>query len=269
MTEQTSAPAPDTTPATAPVTAQAPAPAPSPATETPPASERPSWLPEKFKTPEDMAASYAALEKKLSGAPAPEAAPPPADLPPAADLSREDAEVVLKGRGLDADAIAAEFDKDGAISDETMAKMEAAGLPRSFVEQWVEGQKAVQAQTAQTLMEVVGGAETFKLVSDWASKNAPKPMLEAYNRAVDRGDVGLMQLALRGLHSVYVAAEGERPTLIQGDGAASNTGGYASQEEAVRAMSDPRYARDPAYRKGVEDRLSASPVFNARMLKSR
>ena len=29
-------------------------------------SERPEWLPEKFKTPEDLAKSYSELEKKLS-----------------------------------------------------------------------------------------------------------------------------------------------------------------------------------------------------------
>ena len=27
--------------------------------------DRPEWLPEKFKSPEDMAASYSALESKL------------------------------------------------------------------------------------------------------------------------------------------------------------------------------------------------------------
>ena len=35
------------------------------AVEEAPVSERPEWLPEKFNTPEDMAASYSSLESKL------------------------------------------------------------------------------------------------------------------------------------------------------------------------------------------------------------
>lgn len=35
-------------------------------------AERPEWLPEKFKTPEDLAKSYSELEKKVSGNKAPE-----------------------------------------------------------------------------------------------------------------------------------------------------------------------------------------------------
>jgi len=34
--------------------------------------DRPEWLPEKFKTPEDLAKSYSELEKKVSGTKAPE-----------------------------------------------------------------------------------------------------------------------------------------------------------------------------------------------------
>ena len=32
-------------------------------------SDRPEWLPEKFKTPEDMSKAYSELEKKLGQAP--------------------------------------------------------------------------------------------------------------------------------------------------------------------------------------------------------
>ena len=35
-------------------------------TETPIESDRPDWLPEKFKSPEDMAKAYAEAERKLS-----------------------------------------------------------------------------------------------------------------------------------------------------------------------------------------------------------
>jgi hypothetical protein len=44
-------------------TAAHPGPPAKPGTPPAPASERPSWLPEKFKSPEEMAAAYKALEQ--------------------------------------------------------------------------------------------------------------------------------------------------------------------------------------------------------------
>ena len=48
-----------------------------PAQPAAPAAPRPAWLPEKFKSPEDMARSYAELEARLGGKPAPAAAAAP------------------------------------------------------------------------------------------------------------------------------------------------------------------------------------------------
>ena len=46
-------------------------------------------------------------------------------------------------------------------------------------------------------------------------------------------------------------------TTVPGDGVQP----FASNTEMVTAMRDPRYRKDPAYRKGVENRLRVSPAF--------
>ena len=56
--------------------------------------ERPEWLPEKFKTPEDMAKSYAALEKKMSGGKDTEAT---AEETPSEIPTKDDAKEVASG----------------------------------------------------------------------------------------------------------------------------------------------------------------------------
>jgi len=53
-----------------------------------------------------------------------------------------------------------------------------------------------------------------------------------------------------------VGSEGE---MIQGK-AASPVDGFRSQAEVVRAMSDPRYDSDPAYRQDVFEKLERSQV---------
>ena len=68
--------------------------------------ERPEWLPEKFKTPEDMAKSYAELEKKMSGGKEPEA--PATEDTPAEIPTNDDAKEAATNAGLDFDALQTE-----------------------------------------------------------------------------------------------------------------------------------------------------------------
>jgi hypothetical protein len=46
-----------------------------------------------------------------------------------------------------------------------------------------------------------------------------------------------------------------------GTGAVSTGGKFESTAELTAAMSDPRYAKDPAYRQTVADKLAKSSLF--------
>ncbi|HWL80100.1 MAG TPA: hypothetical protein VNR89_04045 [Roseomonas sp.] len=270
MTEATAAPAPEATPNAAPA---APAQVQSTAPESQ-TSERPGWLPEKFKSPEDLARAYSELEKKLSGAPkAPEAPqqqtapePIPPHLPDPSNLREEDANFILSQRGVSADEVAEEYLSKGKLSAETYEKLAKAGLPKGFVDGWIEGREAAAEKVKTRLFQEVGGEEVFTKVRDWALSNLSERELRAYNAAVNQGDVEVMALAVRGLHSRYIATVGNRPTLI-GGGTAPSADGFGSQAEVVKAMSDPRYRNDPQYRAEVERKLAAKPVLNVRVTK--
>lgn len=262
---QQPAPAPEANPAPAPANSPAPAPEanPAPAPEAPPAPtpepERPSWLPDKFKNPEDLAKAYSELERKQSGEQQPQS-----HLPPADKVTVEDAQIILKNAGLDADALMGEWADKGVISEETFKRLEEGGVPRDFVSTWVEGRQAVMAEQAKAITDVVGGHENFRRVSEWAKVNAPPGVVRAYNDALDGGNLDLIKLAARGLDAAYRAANGNRPTLISGEGQATDHGGFASREEALAAMSSPRYRQDPAFRRDVEAKLARNPVFYTR-----
>ena len=66
-------------------------------------------------------------------------------------------------------------------------------------------------------------------------------------------------LALQALYYRYTEAEGMEGQLLQGK-AAAPANGFRSQAEVVRAMQDPRYDRDPAYRAEVMQRLELSDL---------
>jgi len=76
---------------------------------------------------------------------------------------------------------------------------------------------------------------------------------------VDSGNVSAIKLALAGLKSRYTDANGYEGTMIQGK-AAAPADTFNSQAELVRAMSDPKYDRDPAYREKVMEKLSRSDL---------
>jgi hypothetical protein len=84
--------------------------------------------------------------------------------------------------------------------------------------------------------------------------------IEAYNRAVESGDLDSAMFAVKGLQARYKAASGAaEPRFVQGGKSAP--GGYESVAQVVAAMSDKRYSTDPAYRAEVERKIGNSTVL--------
>lgn len=215
------------------------------------AAERPDWLPEKFKSPEDMAKAYAELESKQSK---PEEKPAP---------TPEAATEAAKKAGVDMAALSAEYAEKGELSEATLKDLESKGFDRPTVDAYIEGQKALGAKMVAAASEAVGGEENLKATLAWAKANLSEEAIAAYDKTIDGGDLATIDLAVRGLYSQFVAAEGKAPTLVTGEQATGEKGAVAftSTEQVRAAMSDPRYAKDAAYRKQVANRLAVSNVF--------
>jgi hypothetical protein len=213
--------------------------------EQPAADQRPAWLPEKFKTPEDMAKAYGELERK-QGQPKAKEAPAP----------------VVTESGLDLAALNSEYAENGALSDDTLTALEAKGYPRNMIEGYIAGQKALGQAFQATLAAEVGGSDALTSMLEWAGTNLSDAQVAAYNAAVQSGNADLAKLALHGLKASYDSANGSEPKLIQGEQmAAPGVKAFESTTQIVDAMRDPRYARDPEYRRQVEARVSASAVI--------
>ncbi len=229
------------------------------AANAPPGSEppaRPAWLPEKFKTPEDMVKSYAELEQKLSKAPAP--APATQATPPAAAPAGDPATPPAGVPQADFDAASAEFAEKGELSPETYAKLAAKGLTQEVVDSYIEGRKAVAARYDAAAFQVAGGEEQYRNMVTWAGNNLSPAEAAAYNAAVASGNEAAMRLAVEGLKARFTSAN---PSLLGGHGAAPANNGYESREQMVADMQNPLYAKDPAFRAKVEARVAATTAF--------
>ena len=212
--------------------------------------ERPEWLDEKFESPEEMAKAYKALQQKMSK--------PKAEKK---DAKAEEPSAPEATTGAIEDA-RNEFAESGELSDKAFDALEAAGLPRSFVEQYIAGQEAMSIQQAATIQESIGGAGNYEAMAEWASENLADGDLDAFNSIVEGQSVEVARVAVKGLYAQFQAAGGKGPSLVQGS--TSGDAGvkpFGSTAQVTEAMRDPRYASDPAYREQVEKRMSVSSIF--------
>ena len=97
---------------------------------------------------------------------------------------------------------------------------------------------------------------------EWASTNLNAGEIEAYNTSINSGNMDQIQLTVQGLKSRYTAANGSEPKLISGDTSSANAGGrFDSVAQLTEAMRDPRYAKDAAFRKSVQNKLANSSIL--------
>lgn len=223
---------------------------------TPPA-DRPEWLPEKFKSAEDMAKAYSELEAKLGAPKAPAEAPAVAPV----DASTADAEKALAPSGLNLQDFNSEFAEKGELSTESYEKLQKAGYDRAIVDQFIEGQKARATQYDGNIKAEVGGDEAYNTIVNWAKANLSPGEIEAYNTAVGSGKADNAKLAAIGLKAKYDKANGSDPQRLIGGQANSPADVFESMAQVTAAMKDARYKEDPAYRAKIQAKLGRSNVI--------
>ena len=220
--------------------------------------ERPEWLPEKFKSAEDMANAYAELEKRMGqGAGEVEEEQPQQQEEEQTNDNNQEA-----GNYNEAVVEASQefFANDGQLSEETYKKLEEVGLPRDLVDSYAAGQQAlVQGEEAE--IKGVAGGE-YDQMAEWANEHLPPEEIDAFDEAVTGGTVSQAKLAVQGLYARYQNANGAtQPKLVQGAVSGTSTMPFKSMQELARAQSDPRYrSGDKAYHQEIDRRLAVSNI---------
>lgn len=215
----------------------------------------------KFKSAEDLAKAYQELEKKLGSGGDDKVTDTKADLE--ADPTKatdEQVTEIVEGAGLELDNVAEHYYANGALSDEHYEALEKAGIGRQYVDQYLAGVEAQASQTRDQIMGEVGGQEQFDVMAQWAAANMTEAELDEYNKAVGSRDAAAVRSAVMALAFRYQKEAGKDPNLVGGNGGGKG-GGFESLAQLTEAMKDPRYEKDPAYRKSVQDKLSRSNIM--------
>ena len=218
----------------------------------------------KYKNAEELEEAYLELQKKLGSD----------DDDEVEDTTLDEDEVELDEATYNAvntiqDASKEYYDNDGAISAETMeefAQMDSRDLVNAFVaiqenspETVGQGPDLTDAEMGQ-VYKSVGGEEEYGKLTSWAAENMEDKALDAFNSIIDGGNATAIQIAVAGMKAEYDNVEGYEGRMLQGKAASNSRDAFRSQAEVVKAMSDPRYDRDPAYRQDLYDKLERSNV---------
>lgn len=230
--------------------------------------QRPEWCPEQFfkdgkVDQEGLAKSYGELRTKMDAKPA-EEAPVKAEETPAVDATgkikpEEKVEEEAQANPLTTavETARSEWADKQEVSEETVAALEAAGIPKDIFSLYLEGLKAQTTVLVNQIHEIAGGKETYEAATAWAAKNLKADDIEAFNANLD--NPAARETAIIGLVARYqkaVPSEGRQ--VIPTDTPAAGSDVFNSRDELIAAQKDPRYSSDPAYRQSVADKLVRS-----------
>ena len=211
-----------------------------------------TFRPEKFQSDEEWRKSYDELERNFHSPPDPDQAQEELSIPQATDAP------------FDMEALQKEYMETGGLKDASYKLLEDAGISKQYADTYIEGVKALGQQIGNQVKDSVGGSGDYQNMVEWAQANYSPEQIQAYDSAVNSGDVQLAMLTARGLQADYQNSSGYEGQTVSGDTSmrmSGNSDVFRSNAEVTEAMKDPRYESDQAYRQDVRDKLERSEVF--------
>lgn len=210
--------------------------------------EAPGKLAGKYDNPQQLEKAYLELQQKLGGQ------------EPQAQTQTTQPQQSTVDKALE-DAYQA-FTNNEGLKPEDMKAFENISkeeLIQSFFEKSTNNNDGdlSDAQLSEVFGRV-GGEESYKQMMQWAANSLSKQEVEQFDSIIDGGNMQQIGFAVDAVAKRYADATGVDGNLLQGKGA-PRAEGFRSQAELIRAMEDPRYEQDEAYRYDVARKLANSP----------
>ena len=245
---------------------------------------------EKFKSTEDLAKSYAELQRKFTQnqqqKPETQTETKTEQTEPqvesytaeqAAQVYGKETVEALAQKGMNLAEVMYKADNGGDISEHYDTLAEAFNVPRQVVENYVSGAKAPQPSEPQGLSEEqeqqikdeLGGDTAFNQIADWAGKNLNAETLKSYNETIDSGNADAIRWAVRSLQIEMANPNAVvEPKLIGGGDVPSQTTFTSKQQvlDALGKINDKGqkiYDLDGTYRDSVKEMLARSPAWDS------
>ena len=238
----------------------------------------------KYKSVEDLEKAYKELQTKLSRgqSTAPEAEDDDAaddetdgddetDDKPAGDAREIYGDLIggkLDEAGINFQDMNVRWQQSGTLESGDYDQLAEAGFNRDMVDAYLSGLQykatqdtALSVKEVASIKESLGGEAEYNKMIQWAGENLAPEEVEGFNQIINSQPMAAVKMAVTGLHARYTAVEGREPKLIGGRASKGNTDKFESTAQLVEAMSDPRYSKDPAYQRKIQEKLGRSSIF--------
>lgn len=220
----------------------------------------------KFKSQAELLKAYEQLQQKLGQsteetAEEEETEEAPVDEAPVEEAPEEEAEEVSETVSY-MHELNREFSTQGVLSEEAvdrLSSMDSKDLIKAYLQYNAQAQSAqVQQSEIDSIQASIGGPEAYSEMIAWAAESLPANEIAEYNQVTNSNDPVAIKFAVAALHNRYTGQVGSEAPLVTGRKASSTSKAFRSHGELSRAIADPRYSTDAAYRQDVEARLARS-----------
>lgn len=163
----------------------------------------------------------------------------------------------LAQRNVDFKALEDEYNKNGQLSSASLEALANAGYPKEVVDAYISGVEATQEKFYNAVVGFAGGEDEYRQVAQFVSSQGDKAVQD-FNDTINTGNLGVINMVIQGVKANMKAVNGTTNQTILGQstgGTADNTNAYLSKQQMLDAMNDPRYDKDPIYRKQVEQKI--------------
>lgn len=218
-------------------------------------AEQESLLAGKFQNTEALEKAYLELQTKLGSS----------NEESYEDEPQEEDDAEIDTNFLD--TLWSEASED-SYSDETLSALSELDSTE-LANMYLEYRSNVESQTEQqelsdedisSIQGSVGGSAEYSAMLGWAKDNLTEQEIEMFDSVMDRGDPASAFFAAQALRYRYNETVGTDGQMLTGSAPFDSAEGFRSQAELVKAMSDPRYDSDPAYRNDVLTKLDRSDI---------
>ena len=228
-----------------------------------------SMLAGKYKNAQELENAYIELEKKLGKKSEGEATEEASDEPEAEAKTDEKTEETVDGYAFLEDLYEQASSEKGEISKEMISKlndMSKQDIIQNFLQFRADAQTKYQAipdlsqKDVTELKGLVGGDQNYNNMLQWAQTNLTEQEIGMFDAVMGSGDINAAFFAVNSLASRYNDRVGYDGKMLTGNAPKGSQDTYRSQAEMVAAMSDPKYDKDPAYRRDVMEKVARSDM---------
>ena len=220
----------------------------------------------KFKSQDDLLKAYEELQRKMSSgeAESPEEGEeaPTEEAPEAVEEEVEVEETPVSETVKYMHDLSKEVGDDGTLPEEAierLSSMDTKDLIAAYMQYNTQAQQAqIAGSELQSIRDSVGGDDAYGEMVQWAANNLSETEIADFNAVTNTNNPAAIRFAVSSLNARWKDGVGYEAPLVTGRKAADGVKAFRSHAELSRAIADPRYSSDPAYRADVEAKLARS-----------